>query len=229
MLQKQAVKEELLELLTNLQAERELQNCRLVGGTSLALQLAHRKSTDIDLFTVEPFDFDTTFALLVNNYGLKATRTNQHTIVGFIDGIKVDVIHHPFRWLQPPILEKDFRLASINDIAAMKMHAVTNSGQRPKDYLDIAFLSSRISYNKLKELTLEKYPAYNPIMFDKAIIYFDDIDRDSINKIEMLGYEMKWKAIEDRLLRMTDRPDTIFLNPPLKKIEAPKKKRGLYL
>ena len=229
MLQKQTVKKELLELLTKLQAEPELQSCRLVGGTSLALQLAHRKSTDINLFTVEPFDFDTTFSLLVNNYGLKATRTNQHTIIGFINGIKVDVIHHPFKWLNPPIIEGDFRLASINDVAAMKMHAITNSGQRPKDYLDLAFLSSRISYNRIKELALEKYPAYDPIMFDKAIIYFDDIDRDSIKKIEMLGYEINWKSIENRLIRMTEKPNTTFLNPPLKKKEPPKKKRGVNL
>ena len=43
-------------------------------------------------------------------------------------------------------------------IAAIKLHAITNSGQRPKDFVDIAILSQFISYVKIKDLAIEKYP-----------------------------------------------------------------------
>ena len=50
MLQKKAVAPALFELLVRLQKEDFAAGMRLVGGTALALQFAHRKSTDIDLF-----------------------------------------------------------------------------------------------------------------------------------------------------------------------------------
>ncbi len=40
-----------LQLLKNLQQVKYLQGFILVGGTSLALQLGHRISIDLDLFT----------------------------------------------------------------------------------------------------------------------------------------------------------------------------------
>jgi Nucleotidyl transferase AbiEii toxin, Type IV TA system len=45
-----------LELLRTLTNDPMLANNFLVGGTSLSLQLGHRKSVDLDLFTHEPFD-----------------------------------------------------------------------------------------------------------------------------------------------------------------------------
>ena len=50
MLQTQTVTAELLELLKELMTVDLFQHLRLVGGTSLALQLGHRNSVDIGLF-----------------------------------------------------------------------------------------------------------------------------------------------------------------------------------
>ena len=92
MLHQETVETKTLELLATLQNESLLKPCRLVGGTSLALQIAHRKSTDLDLFTTEPFDFGEVFNLLSTKYGLIPRRTNPNTIIGFIGDIKIDVI-----------------------------------------------------------------------------------------------------------------------------------------
>ena len=167
------------------------------------------------MFTTEPFDFDEVFNLLSVQFGLTPTRTSPNTIIGFIDNIKVDVIYHPFAWIDAPVIEDSIRLASIKDITAMKIHAITNSGQRPKDFVDIAFLSNYFSYNTMKEFALEKYPAYNPIMFDKAINYFEDIDTDAMANIKMVGRKFNWIPIEKRLIQMTSRPDSLFQKSPL--------------
>ena len=56
MLYPQTVEPATLELLKQLMAIPELSNFNLVGGTNLALQLGHRISVDLDLFTNKPFN-----------------------------------------------------------------------------------------------------------------------------------------------------------------------------
>lgn len=61
MLQYRTVDPKTLELLRKLMSLTELQDFFLVGGTALALQLGHRISIDIDLFTQIDFNAKTLF------------------------------------------------------------------------------------------------------------------------------------------------------------------------
>lgn len=163
MLQVSTVEENIFSLLRRLIQEPLLASSRLVGGTSLALQLGHRKSTDLDFFSFEAPDIESIVSLFSEKYGYTAQFINAKSTIGYIEGIKIDVIYHPFQWLEDAYVEDGIRLASLADIAAMKMHAIANSGQRPKDFVDIAYLSKWFSYNRLKELALKKYPMYDRI------------------------------------------------------------------
>jgi hypothetical protein len=58
MLHSETVDEGTLGLLKQLQSLDILSKMRLVGGTSLALQIGHRKSIDIDLFGILNIEFD---------------------------------------------------------------------------------------------------------------------------------------------------------------------------
>ena len=58
MLHYDTVDEGTLGLLKQLQSLDILSEMRLVGGTSLALQIGHRKSIDIDLFGILIVEFD---------------------------------------------------------------------------------------------------------------------------------------------------------------------------
>lgn len=216
MLQSSAVEKATFDLLVSLMKEPLLQSTRLVGGTSLALQIGHRKSTDLDLFSFEIPDIESIVSMLNERYGYTAQLITGKTTIGYIDGIKIDVIYHPYHWLEDELVEGDIRLATIGDISAMKMHAITNSGNRPKDFVDIAFLSQHYSYNRIKAMALDKYPMYDPIMFDRAIIYFGDVNTEAIDKIKMLKSEMNWSKIERRIIDMTNNPDKIFATSPLK-------------
>ena len=51
MLQTGTVEEGTFRLLKNLQAEPLLADTRLVGGTAFSLQIGHRVSEDLDLFS----------------------------------------------------------------------------------------------------------------------------------------------------------------------------------
>ena len=217
MLQTSTVKTSTLGLLKNLQAEPLFSTTRLVGGTALSLQIGHRESDDLDLFSVEPIDCLRMQNLLIQRYGFLPSVVEEQTLIGFIQGVKIDVIYHPFPWLEPAIEEDGVRLATVADIVAMKMHAIINSGKRPKDFVDVAFLSMHYSYNQIKQLLLRRYPAYDPIMVDKAIIYFGDVDELLIPEIRMLGYRFDFAAVEKRIIKMTDYPDKVYSTAPLKK------------
>ena len=217
MLQTSTVKESTLELLRQLQGEECLYPVRLVGGTALSLQIGHRESEDLDLFSTEPLEMIQVQSLLIEKYGLIPSVIAENTLIGFVRGVKIDVIYHPFPWLTEPIVADGFRIATMTDIAAMKMYAIINSGKRPKDFVDIAFLSMHFSYNEIKNLLLSRYPAYDPIMADKAVIYFGDIDENLIPEIRMHGYAFNFERIKNRIVKMTDSPDKVYAFAPLKR------------
>ena len=217
MLQKNAVETRTFELLGKLMREPILADTRLVGGTALALQIGHRKSTDLDLFTNEVPDIDAIVKMLYDKYGFKPTILSDKTTIGTVKGIKVDVIYHAYIWLKPAVKENGVRLVSVEDIVAMKLHAIANSGKRPKDFVDIAFLSTKFSYNAMKKLALQKYPMYDPLVFDRAIIYFDDVQQDAVKNIKTIGYKMDWEKTKQRVVKMTDTPEYVFRNMPLQR------------
>lgn len=217
MFQTSTVKKSTYALLKELQTEPLLFSTRLVGGTALSLQIGHRESDDLDLFSTEPLNGMNLQSLLIDKYKFVPSVVSGNTLIGFINGIKIDVIYHPFQWIAPAVNEDGIKLASLPDIAAMKMHAIINSGKRPKDFVDIAFLSMHFSYNEIKQLLLKRYPAYDPIMADKAIIYFGDIDELLIPEIRMLGYFFDFQSVKKRIIKMTDFPDKVYTTAPLKK------------
>ena len=107
MLQTSTVKESTLGLLKSLQDEPLLSTTRLVGGTALSLQIGHRQSDDLDLFSVEPLDGLLLQSLLIDKYGFIPSVIEGNTLIGFIQGVKIDVIYHPFPWLEAAICKTE--------------------------------------------------------------------------------------------------------------------------
>lgn len=133
------LKESLFLLLSNPQ----FAEFRLVGGTSLSLQIGHRLSVDIDLFSDLPYgtiDFEQIDQFLNRNFPYVSSPTKapirfgKSYLIGQdpINSIKLDVYHtEPF--LENSILIEELRLASIAEIAAMKMDVIQRGG-RKKDF-----------------------------------------------------------------------------------------------
>jgi len=84
MLQKQSIGSPLWNLLKDLEKEEILKNYFLVGGTALSLQLGHRTSDDIYLFTRNDINKDEIFDFLNRGYKGKYQIHNiQHTKQNF--------------------------------------------------------------------------------------------------------------------------------------------------
>ena len=213
MLHTETVARSTLELLKMLESESVMSNFNLAGGTSLALYLGHRISVDLVLFTPESFDAGKLEIFLRDKYGFRTDFMEKNTLKGTIDGVKIDCITHSYGYLEKPYTESDIRLYSMEDIVAMKLSAIADNGSRLKDFIDIAFLSTRFPFNSMLRVYERKFPGSNLIRPFKAITYFDDIDFEE--DIVMLNGKYDWKLIERRLIDMTQIQNKVFESFPL--------------
>lgn len=199
---------ETLQLLERLQADAHLKDFFLVGGTALALQLGHRFSIDLDLFIIESFDTQMLEPLMVNRYDMFIDYVAPNTIRGSIKGVKIDLIRHSYPLVQPLIVQDEIRLASIEDIAAMKLNAIAHSGQRMKDFVDVYFILEHLSLDSMLRAYEIKYANSNPMIPLKALTYFDDIDPNADSPI--MVKVVSFKEIQSRLLASVSRPGKLF-------------------
>jgi len=163
------VSSNLLKTLTQLMQMEIFNPFRLVGGTALSLQLGHRVSVDIDLFTeanYESIDFTAIDNLLQRKFPFSEMLYFGNNSFGksyYIgdsrnEAVKLDLFYTDS--FIRPIVEKDFlRMASIEEIAAMKMEVIGNGG-RKKDFWDIHELLDYLSLEQMLALHAERYP-YN--------------------------------------------------------------------
>ncbi len=195
MLSTKAVEPATLVLLKKIQSIPDFKTLRLVGGTALALQYGHRRSIDLDFFGNVDFT-KLNFPHLLSGFAqVRIINNSTHIKEYFIDGIKVDFVNTPYKWIRPAITHKDFIIASPEDIAAMKLAAVTNRGSR-KDFIDIYYLLQKYSLADMLSFYQEKYPDGSKFLVLKSLVYFEDADSE-----EMPGMfeDISWAAIKNSI------------------------------
>ena len=210
MLHTETVAPATLELLKRLMSNEKLEGFMLVGGTSLALQLGHRISVDLDLFCDTDFDENRLRESLERDYHLETDFIDRATVKGEIEGVKIDCIAHCYPWIGQPRVEEGIRLASLQDICAMKLNAIAGNGTRIKDFIDVAYLSSRFTLSQMLGFYEEKYHA-NALIPLKAIIFFDDVNTHEPVRMTN-GKKLQWRTIQKRLIDMAKYPDRLFPN-----------------
>ena len=175
MLHTQTLTPQTLELIQALQGEPLLQGFHLVGGTALALQIGHRISVDIDLFTRGDYDVDDVLNLFIRKYGFQRSYQRGKTLKGFIEGVMVDLIRHDYEELQ--VIEGSrIRMLSAKDIAAMKLNAITGNGTRVKDFIDVYFLLDQFKLEEMMDFYKAKYQQDDGLMILRSLVYFDEVD-----------------------------------------------------
>ena len=208
MLRKETISNTTLELLKKLMTDERLMDFVLVGGTALSLQMGHRISVDLDLFANSDFDAEALREHLERTYRLETDYMAFATVKGEIEGVQVDFIAHSYPWIRPFVEDDGIRLASTEDICAMKLNAIAGNGTRIKDFVDVAYLSSMYSLRQMLGFYEEKYHA-NPLMPLKGIVFFDDINKNVPIKMSN-GKPLDWKRIEKRLIAMEKSPNKVF-------------------
>jgi len=172
------------------------------------LQLGHRNSIDIDLFTQKDFDTSALMNVLTKKYSVEERYVDGKTIICFINTIKVDFIRHNYAYVKPPLSEEGIHFLSKEDITAMKLNAIAQSGKRLKDFIDVYFLLQHFSLNSMIEFFQLKYPQTNPLIPIKALNYFDDIDVET-DSPKLLS-PLPLNEIKKRIQSATLHPGKIF-------------------
>ena len=198
MLYTQTVEPKTLDILKKIMKDPQLTSFILVGGTALSLQIGHRISVDLDLFSNTSFDEQKVLEHLQNNYNFELDFLDKETIKGTIDDVKIDLIAHKYPHVEQPTTVESVRLASLQDIAAMKLNAIIGNGSRLKDFVDVADMFTHCSLGKMLEAYQKKYNA-NPIMACKALVYFDDINHRE--PIVLLENRYDWKKVKSKILK----------------------------
>jgi predicted nucleotidyltransferase component of viral defense system len=196
------VKPLLKQVLIDLMNEDLFSTFRLVGGTSLSLQIGHRMSVDIDLFTDMDYgsiNFEDIKNFLENKYDYCSYRNIERVGMGTYfevgnsktDFVKVD-LYYTDNFVFEELIEDDIRMASENEIIAMKLEVVNQNG-RKKDFWDLHYYLDKMSINEMIELYEKRYP-YNDFSNIKSqFMNFENADED-FNPICLLN--KNWEEIK---------------------------------
>jgi hypothetical protein len=178
MLYKTTVEPTTMELLKSLQHRDYLKGFNLVGGTALSLYLGHRKSVDLDLFSNFAFNASQLIESIQQDYPLQLYNTASNTIRGSIENVNIDIIAHLYPYISEPSILDGVRILSVPDLIAMKLNAISVSGERSKDFIDIYFIlaEKRFSISDMLRFYQMKYDQHGDMHILKSLIYFEDVD-----------------------------------------------------
>ena len=194
MLSYRTIEPHTLELLKLLCQEPYLHECRLVGGTALALQYGHRQSVDLDMFgSFEPEE-NHLFDIVLKPYAkIVKVKDRPNIKICFMDNVKVDFVNYSiYPWIEKPVEENGLRLASPKDIAAMKINAIEGRGSK-KDFIDMYFLLQHYSLEEILGFYSQKYPNYSIYRALKSLAYFVDAD---VKEMPTMFVDISWEEIK---------------------------------
>lgn len=192
MLQTQSVDPKLLELLKKIMNCNSFTDFNLVGGTSLALQIGHRKSIDIDLFGNSEIYADE-FIEILSEFGKVITiKKSKNVLILSVGGIKVDFVNYKYPLLAKIEVKENIRLVSQTDIAAMKLNAIVGRGSK-KDFIDLYFLLQKFTIKEMISFFNQKFDDGSEFMVLKSLHYFDDADLEEMPEMTI---PVNWEEIK---------------------------------
>jgi hypothetical protein len=164
----------------------------LAGGTSLALRLGHRLSADLDLFSEEE--------VLVGE--LRAARLNPEvmqmdsgTLSVVMEDVRVSFFHYPYPFVDAPQPYEGLRVASVLDVAAMKLVAIAQRSAK-RDFVDLYIILRQIPFGTVAARAVERYGArfIEPIVIGKGLTWFRDADGEP--EPQYLGQPLPWGDVK---------------------------------
>lgn len=161
---------------------------RLVGGTALSLQIGHRMSVDIDLFTEADYgsiNFEEIKNYLEYKYDYCSYRNIDRVGMGTYfeigkaknDYIKVDLFYTN-KFIFDEVLIDSIRMASEEEIIAMKLDVILRNG-RKKDFWDLHYYLNKYTIDEMISFYVKRYPYEDKIdSFKNQFLFFESADSD---------------------------------------------------
>jgi hypothetical protein len=166
----------------------------MAGGTALALHLGHRKSVDIDIFCEKFFSENQIKEAILQKEDSVLIQQEEGTLHCMIKNIKVSVFHYPYPVLNSFVKVEDISLASIEDIACMKVVSISQRAEK-KDFFDLYEVCKKISPLELKKLFVKKYGENKVNCYHvlRSFFFFSDVE-NSPDPISLNG--TTWEKVK---------------------------------
>lgn len=159
------------------------------------MHLGHRFSFDLDFFCRERFSIDEVLQTLKALGQLETFQVTADTFNGKLNDARISFFIYPYPTLGPFQTLLGAQVASLEDLAAMKVDAITRRG-RKRDFVDLYFISQRaFSLEHALSLYFQKFREFNisRIHVYKSLMYFDDAEADEMP--EMIE-RVKWDDVK---------------------------------
>ncbi|MBN2146389.1 MAG: nucleotidyl transferase AbiEii/AbiGii toxin family protein [Anaerolineales bacterium] len=174
----------------------------LAGGTALAIYYGHRRSVDLDWFTAARIPDVLVLAQRIRETGVPFV-TGQYapgTLYGQISDVRISLIEFRYPLLKPLEVWPDNQtaIASLDDLACMKLSAIAQRGSR-KDFYDThLLLRQHCSLTDALRLFQKKFSVsdISPVLYGLA--YFDDAEKEPE---PMLLDKITWKQVKKDILQ----------------------------
>jgi len=173
------------------------QHYYLGGGATIAIYLGHRHSVDLDWFTEEGITDPMRLAQNIRDKGIPFVtgQIERGTLHGTISGVRIRFLEYKYPLLKPLIIwqKAACQLATLEDLACMKLSALTQRGSK-KDFVDIYALGLRyFSLRDMLRLYQKKFSVEDKGHVLYGLSYFDDADKERLPK---MFWDTDWRTIK---------------------------------
>jgi hypothetical protein len=183
---------------------KEIREAYLAGGTALALQIGHRVSVDLDFFTKKEFSEAGLVLKLKKLPSFTEDRTAKWTILGKVGETKFSMFYYEYPLVDKTKIFENISLASLSDIAAMKVHAIEDRGTK-RDFIDVYFLSKKYTLSKMLDFYQKKYSVSADRLYFtvRALDYFEDAEKES--EMPNMLLPVNWEEVKEFFRKETKR------------------------
>lgn len=173
----------------------------LAGGTALSLQIGHRLSVDLDFFspTEDIPNIRTGLEKALAPFNTTLADSSWGNLVYLARNVRVGFYGYGYSLVAPLIETKEARLASIEDIALMKLDALLSRSAR-KDFYDLYFICQSTPLRQILNRAPQKYPSVRDFEAQtvKRLVYFENAEVEA--NPSMLQH-VDWQTVKEYFIQ----------------------------
>ncbi|MBI5953387.1 MAG: nucleotidyl transferase AbiEii/AbiGii toxin family protein [Chloroflexi bacterium] len=183
----------------------------LAGGTALSLQMGHRHSIDLDFFS-QTEDIPTLRPHLektLSQFNATLADSSWGNLVYLANNTRVGFYGYGYSLVEPLKIDKEVHLASILDIALMKLDALLSRAAR-KDFYDLYFICQSIPLRKIFDSAPQKYPSVRDFEAQtlKRLVYFENAEQET--DLQLIKY-VNWNTVKEYFIEQAKKIEKSWL------------------
>jgi predicted nucleotidyltransferase component of viral defense system len=173
----------------------------LAGGTALSLQIGHRLSVDLDFFspTEDIPSIRTELEKALQPHHVTLADSSWGNLIYLVNDVRVGFYGYGFPLVVSAIETEGVRLASIEDIALMKLDAMLSRASR-KDFYDLYFICQKIPISQIFKKADQKYPSVRDfeVQTTKRLVFFDHAEKETDPS---LLHDANWNSVKKYFIK----------------------------